>query len=243
MPKLLDACGALLDAAPVVSVQGTPSHDAPGCYEPIMRLEGERHYWHHIDARSAGEACGLFANGVSPVSLRPAEARKGQKCIITGLPEPSRGWLSSRGDAQGRAETGEAVVDGLRSILAGIGAATHGRTVPHIHVQHGEVRGATLASGQVLPPGGIAVGTEDLALTGADYVALGHIHAAQNLTKWTGSADPMPEIVYAGSAYPVNWGEREEKTFIVVDTEEGRTIDYRYVPYGHPARIKLETGA
>ena len=92
----------------------------------------------------------------------------------------------------------------------------------------------------MLPPGGIAVGTEDLALTGADYVALGHIHAAQNLTKWTGSADPMPEIVYAGSAYPVNWGEREEKTFIVVDTEEGRTIDYRYVPYGHPARIKLE---
>ena len=78
----------------------------------------------------------------------------GQKAIITGLPEPSRGWLSAAVNAQGRAETGEAVVDGLRSILAGIGAATHGRTVPHIHVQHGEVRGATLASGQVLPPGG-----------------------------------------------------------------------------------------
>ena len=109
------------------------------------------------------------------------------KCIITGLPEPSRGWLSARGDAQGRAETGEAVVDGLRSILAGIGAATHGRTVPHIHVQHGEVRGATLASGQVLPPGGIAVGTEDLALTGADYIALGHIHKAQKLNPASGA--------------------------------------------------------
>ena len=36
MPLLLDACGALLDAAPVVSVQGTPSHDAPGCYAPIV---------------------------------------------------------------------------------------------------------------------------------------------------------------------------------------------------------------
>ena len=153
MPKLLDACGALLDAAPVVSVQGTPSHDAPGCYEPIMRLEGERHYWHHIDARSAGEACGLFANGVSPVSLRPAEARKGQKCIITGLPEPSRGWLSARGDAQGRGDAGEAVVDGLRSILAGIGAATHGRTVPHIHVaaRRGARRDAGERAGA--PPG------------------------------------------------------------------------------------------
>ena len=36
MPALLDACGALLDVAPVVSVQGTPSHDAPGCYAPIV---------------------------------------------------------------------------------------------------------------------------------------------------------------------------------------------------------------
>ena len=239
MPKLLDACGVLLDAAPVVSVQGTPSHDAPGCYEPIMRLEGERHYWHHIDARSAGKACGLFANGVSPVSLRPAEARKGQKCIITGLPEPSRGWLSARGDAQGRAETGEAVVDGLRSILAGIGVATQGRTVPHIHVQHGEVRGATLASGQVLPPGGIAVGTEDLALTGADYVALGHIHKGQQLNP----DDEYGRIVYSGSAYPVDWGERDEKLLRVVTLGEDGYPDAEHVPYGHPARIKLELEA
>ena len=47
MPKLLDACGALLDAAPVVSVQGTPSHDAPGCYEPIVRMGGTGR-WLHI---------------------------------------------------------------------------------------------------------------------------------------------------------------------------------------------------
>ena len=146
MPKLLDACGELLDAAPVVSVQGTPSHDAPGCYAPITRLAGNRNKWRHIDARTAGD---VYTEGTYQGE---------QHYIITGLPEPSRGWLSARGEAQGRAETGEAVVDGLRSILAGIGAATHGRTVPHLHVQHGEVRGATLASGQVLPPGGIAVG-------------------------------------------------------------------------------------
>ena len=63
MPKLLDACGALLDAAPVVSVQGTPSHDAPGCYEPIARLEGERHYWLHIAAAEAAQCDGLLDAG------------------------------------------------------------------------------------------------------------------------------------------------------------------------------------
>ena len=55
MPKLLDACGALLDAAPVVSVQGTPSHDAPGSYEPIVRMaDGMPADWLHIDATPAG---------------------------------------------------------------------------------------------------------------------------------------------------------------------------------------------
>ena len=241
MPKLLDACGALLDAAPVVSVQGTPSHDAPGCYAPIWRgHEG----WYHFDSRNAGQAI-ILPNDSAPLNpalswwtgdwkgVDPCEI----KAIITGLPEPSRGWLSARGDAQGRAETGEAVVDGLRSILAGIGAATQGRTVPHIHVQHGEVRGATLASGQVLPPGGIAVGTEDLALTGADYVALGHIHRAQNFHQPT---EPT-WITYAGSAYPVNWGELDRKQFHVVDlSSENGFENIGTVPYGHPARIKHE---
>ena len=129
------------------------------------------------------------------------------------------------------------MVDGLRSILAGIGAATHGRTVPHIHVQHGEVRGATLASGQVLPPGGIAVGTEDLALTGADYIALGHIHARRRSgatldgrralcrsapTRWTGASATRRRSPW--------W------TFPPSITLPG----YEEVPYGHPARIKLE---
>ena len=242
MPKLLDACGALLDAAPVVSVQGTPSHDAPGCYEPIKRLyqPGSSNYeWFHIDLPLDDPLILVHdLKGPSHKVFRAPWGLGGRKpiAIVTGLPEPSRGWLSARGEAQGRAETGEAVVGALRSILAGIGAATHGRTVPHLHVQHGEVRGATLASGQVLPPGGIAVGTEDLALTGADYIALGHIHKAQ----------AMGKVVYAGSAYPVNWGERDEKVFYVVEPGKHApnwTPSVELVPYGHPARIKVEVCA
>ena len=132
------------------------------------------------------------------------------RAIITGLPEPGRGWLN-RAACVDMAAVNETVVDRLRAILAGIGAATHGRTVPHIHVQHGEVRGATLASGQVLPPGGIAVGTEDLALTGADYVALGHIHAAQALNS------RLNRHLQRDPRIPVDWGERDEKSMLVVE--------------------------
>ena len=243
MPKLLDACGALLDAAPVVSVQGTPSHDAPGCYEPIVRMGDGR--WQHLDANLAGVTCILRRtdHGSTVWNHYQDASLKGYGgewlAVVTGLPEPSRGWLSARVEAQGRAETGEAVVDGLRSILAGIGAATHGRTVPHIHVQHGEVRGATLASGQVLPTGGIAVGTEDLDLTGADYVALGHIHKAQQLNP----ACEHGRIVYSGSAYPVDWGERDEKLLRVVTIGEDGCPEAEHIPYGHPARIKIEVHA
>ena len=57
----------------------------------------------------------------------------------------------------------------------------------------------------------------------------------------------MPEIVYAGSAYPVDWGERDAKTLRVVDiraiTDGRRACQQTWdgaVPYGHPARIKLD---
>ena len=232
MPALLDACGALLDAAPVVSVQGTPSHDAPGCYQPIVRMAGRR--WQHIDAFMAGVPILLRQFKGDMVFNHYADSSLDgvgrHVAVVTGLPEPSRGWLAAGGLSN---ISPDDVAGKLRYVLGGIGAATHGRTVPHVHLQHGEVRGATLASGQVLPPGGIAVGTEDLALTGADYVALGHIHAQQRLT---------PRIHYAGSAYPVDWGERDPKSFAVIDLQGG-DMDHRLVPYGHPARVKLELEA
>ena len=136
MPKLLDACGALLDAAPVVSVQGTPSHDAPGCYAPIWRgHEG----WYHFDRWNAGQAI-ILPNDAAPLnpdvgywwtrrlerrrSMRDQSHHHGVAGAVARLAERGR-------QCAGRADAGEAVVDGLRSILAGIGAATHGRTVPH----------------------------------------------------------------------------------------------------------------
>ena len=120
----------------------------------------------------------------------------------------------------------------------GSGRRRHGRTVPHIHVQHGEVRGATLASGQVLPPGGIAVGTEDLALTGADYVALGHIHKGAELPPTN-----RAHVDHVRGSAPTRstWGELDRKQFHVVDlSSENGFENIGTVPYGHPARIKLE---
>ena len=247
MPKLLDACGALLDAAPVVSVQGTPSHDAPGCYSPIMRMDKHKGLWLNIDARHAGHVIELDRDEMFWVG----GGCESPIAIITGLPEPSRGWLSARGEAQGRAETerGRGRVGCGRSSRASGRRRTGGRS-RIIHVQHGEVRGATLASGQVLPPGGIAVGTEDLDLTGADYIALGHIHKAQQMSStWSSGLRPRgtPEDrLCSGSAYPVELGRARPEnadapwTWTTTAADGCHVEKPSTVPYGHPARIKLE---
>ena len=66
------------------------------------------------------------------------------------------GWLSARRRMRrGERMPGEAVVEWAavdpRGYRGGDGTGGRSRIM---HVQHGEVRGATLASGQVLPPGG-----------------------------------------------------------------------------------------
>ena len=104
---------ALLDATPVVAGQAeSMTHH---CYDVHQSARGNAGHVHQVIKDPPGVWTSPDWRGLDPDKLA---------CIITGLPEPSRGWLSARGEAQGRAETGEAVVDGLRSILAGIGAAT-----------------------------------------------------------------------------------------------------------------------
>ena len=73
---------------------------------------------------------------------------------------------------------------------------------------HGAVTGATMANGQLVE-GGISIGREDLELVGADYYALGDIHLAQQI--------PGLPAYYPGSAYPVNWGEVDQKGFNLVE--------------------------
>ena len=233
MPDLLAVVAEILEEAPVVAVYGTPSHDAPGAYAPLVRM-GARHRFVAIGPAEAGVPYVLDQIGsFYPFEPWALNEGPGGRAIITGLPEPTRRWLLA-GDAEaiGRAEATEAVATKLRQLLAGIGAQCSTRaTVPHIHVQHGEVAGATTAAGQTLPPGGIAVRADDLALTGADYIALGHIHAYQRV------ADRVPAW-YAGSAYPVDWGERDQKAFSLVDVEAGKAPVITRHPYPHAPRAK-----
>ena len=57
-----------------------------------------------------------------------------------------------------------------------------------------------------------------------DYVALGHIHKAQNLNEGN-----HPPVIYSGSIERVDFGEvKDDKFFVVADVEKGHTeMDWR----------------
>ena len=91
--------------------------------------------------------------------------------------------------------------------------------VAHVHAREardGAERMLTVGSDPLLP-------VNRLAIEPFDYVALGHIHAHQELSK-------RPPAVYPGSIERVNFGEeRETKGFVIADVAAG-ACDWRFVP-------------
>ena len=97
------------------------------------------------------------------------------------------------------------------------------RAVPTIVAAHGAVYGATYGSERSVMLGQELVLPLSLLKNDAfDYVALGHIHRHQVLSR-------EPPIVYAGSVDRIDFGEEKEaKGFFVAEVESGRA-DFTFV--------------
>jgi len=229
-PRLLDLIARMLEVAPICAVSGTVTHDLAGCYEALTRLG--------VVLLNPGEAYGLYRTeeGARIIEEMP-QLTALPEVIFLGMPEPTKEWLLAGQGSLTADETNECVKAELRKILLGMGAlrAEHPE-VPCVFLYHGAVTGASMANGQLVE-GGISIGREDLALVGADYYALGHIHLAQQI--------PGLSAYYSGSAYPVNWGELDQKGFNLVDLgiieKDGRACGAGvvFLPFPHAPRKKL----
>ncbi|MPZ15277.1 MAG: exonuclease subunit SbcD [Chloroflexi bacterium] len=95
--------------------------------------------------------------------------------------------------------------------------------VAHLHAQEardGAERLLTVGTDPLVP-------IQRIALAAFDYVALGHIHAHQDLWR-------SPPAVYPGSIERINFGEeQEEKGFVIAEIARG-SCEWRFVPL--PAR-------
>ena len=97
--------------------------------------------------------------------------------------------------------------------------------IPLVLTAHATVQGATYGGERSVMLG------NDLVLPGSlvrdsrlDYVALGHIHKAQNL-----NSEMHPPVIYPGSIERVDFGEAgDEKYFVIASVERGSTqVDWR----------------
>jgi len=90
--------------------------------------------------------------------------------------------------------------------------------LPVVLMAHGSVQGAVYGAERGVMLGGDLVLSGSLVRDGRlDYVALGHIHKAQDLGK--GEAHP---IVYPGSIERVDWGEAgDDKNYVIAHVEKG----------------------
>lgn len=229
-PQLVEVLQKMMNIAPIVAVKGTPTHDIDGCYEALQEINAEYSFTLlHPEAR-----CLLTADGVilSAEGCEPgARWSEDDKLLIMGCPEPSKEWFL-RDKQLGKDESTQAIIEGMRQMLLGWGAIRREYPeIPCLFVYHGNVVGATLQNNQILPAGDIAIGRDDLALVGADYYALGHIHLAQQIGGL--------EAYYAGSVFPITWGETDQKIFHekILGLTGG---DLLCVPFPHPRRKKIE---
>jgi len=97
--------------------------------------------------------------------------------------------------------------------------------LPAILTAHASVEGAVYGGERsVLLGKDFVLPKSMIAYPLLDYLALGHIHKAQNLNEGN-----HPPVIYSGSIERVDFGEvKDDKFFVVADVEKGQTeMDWR----------------
>lgn len=161
----------------------------------------------------------------SPALLKPDDLN-GLPVQIMALPWVSRSYLMASRELSGAdiQDVYEQIEETLRQMFDAWFEAID-PNLPVIFTAHGSVQGAVYGSER-----SVMLGT-DLILPGAlvkdrrlDYVALGHIHKAQNLNEGA-----HPPVIYPGSIERVDFGEaKDDKYYVIARIERGKTeVDWR----------------
>jgi exonuclease SbcD len=99
--------------------------------------------------------------------------------------------------------------------------------IPTVLASHAAVRGAKLGAERSLSLGAeMTLNLNSLVEDKIDYVALGHIHLAQDLNEGS-----HPPVIYPGSIERLNFGEAgDDKFFVIADVNRGSsTVDWRKI--------------
>jgi len=229
-PEYVARMSRIAEKAPIVMVQGTPTHDSDGSLD-IFEQASE-----NITILRMGQAYflapSLGGNVVSQIWNSELDAVN-PKALIFGLPEPQKKHLIA-------ADTSITMEQAVRSILMGY-AAIRAKypELPCILVYHGQVKGAKNPNGEPVE-GGVSI--DDLALVGADYIAMGDIHKPQRVGVSRGI-----HAYYPGAMYPTgDWkdaGYQFGFNQVTIENlnEIKREPEIKRIDFPHPELVKIET--
>jgi exonuclease SbcD len=130
---------------------------------------------------------------------------------------PRRAHLLATVGNMGREEANQVAGTMLRNILRSMDR-------PSILLTHAMIRGSRTSTGQTMVGADFELGVEDLALSQAEVVVAGHIHAAQ---EWQHGPTT---VLYTGSPRAANFGETEAKSYTEIILGDTTTISRRPLP-------------
>jgi exonuclease SbcD len=165
--------------------------------------------------------------------------------FLAWMPYPSRNRLLADDEHKGKSlpELEQALRDAVSGYLREFSEQAAGQDAPRVLAGHFTVSGAVFGSERTVMLGGDVAVTKSAAADPAwDYVALGHIHKHQNLTK---GETGVPPLVYAGSLERIDFGEEHEpKGFCFAEISRGKAgvefVPVRARPF-HTIRVDSRT--
>ena len=225
--SFVQRCAAI---APVVIIKGTNSHDRQTPY--IFR---------HLQAKYPIYV-GMELEQVALVNLNhpawspqfiPLEDKgsiennhfdKDHSIVFTLLPSIDKSYLYAK--VEGGIREGNAHIrELLHDVMAGFGLVNDTISAPCILVGHGMITGSEFSSGQTAIGEDLEFGVGDLNAAKCDYYAMGHVHKYQSFPG---------HIYYSGSPGRLNFGEQEEKGFLMPEFEGRDVKEVKFHPT--PAR-------
>lgn len=211
-------CGNI---APTIILRGTKSHDreTPTLFRHLKAN-------HPIHVSDKIEVVGLFSDLGGPAYFSTDEIdRCLASAVFTCIPALDKSTLLSQSASLGIHETNAEARVAFNDMFSAIGQVNAGIAVPRIMIGHAMITGAEFSSGQTATGEDLEYGIGDIRLGNFDYVAMGHVHKFQQFPG---------NIFYCGSPGRMNFGEKEEKGFLVVEFDSQSLKEVKFVPT--PAR-------
>jgi exonuclease SbcD len=205
----------LADQIPTLLLVG--NHDLPGTVAKATSLD----IYHVLDIPNV-------IVGYKPDS-RLVQTKSGP-VFLAWMPYPSRNRLLVDEEHKGKSlpELEQALRDAVTNYIRELSEQAARQDAPRILAGHFTVSGAVFGSERSVMLGNdVAVIKSAAAESAWDYVALGHIHKHQNLTR---GESGVPPVVYAGSLERIDFGEENEpKGFCFAEVARG-TTRFEFVP-------------